>query len=138
MSDWIYLNRHRLRCGPYASTAEDGFNGVFAFPVAGEARLVCCIASDGLGWKHVSVRFGPTNLKTPSWEVMAAVKDLFWEPEEWVVQFHPAKSECVNYYPGCLHLWQPIGVDFPKPDSIMVGPRQFTLDGQSQYQRTTP
>ena len=58
MSDWTFLNRHRLRQGSLASDKTYGFNGAFAFAVPGEARLVCVIASDGLCWQHVSVSFG--------------------------------------------------------------------------------
>lgn len=49
------------------------------FPLPGEARRVCCIASDQQGWQHVSVSFGEIKA-VPSWSVMTQVKDLFWEP----------------------------------------------------------
>ena len=104
MSDWTFLNKHRVRTGFCSSQDSDGFNGAFKFALPGEARLIRCIASDGLGWQHVSVSLA--SKKTPSWEVMCAVKDLFWEPEDWVVQFHPAHSSYVNIHPGCLHLWR--------------------------------
>lgn len=52
---------------------------------------------------------------------MCKVKDLFWEPEDWVVQYHPAKSEYISNHPGCLHLWQPLNEKLPTPPSIMVG-----------------
>jgi hypothetical protein len=51
------------------------------------------------------------------------VKDLFWELEDWVVQFHPAQSEYVNHHPGCLHLWRPLVEKLPTPLAIMVGPK---------------
>lgn len=121
MSDWSFLNRYRLRFGPLGSTEEDGFNGVFSLPMDGEARRVCVVASDGMGWRHVSVSFGNTSRKTPSWEVMSWVKSLFWNEEDWVVEFHPAKSEYVNQHEGCLHLWQPTDQKMPTPPSIMVG-----------------
>jgi hypothetical protein len=75
-----------------------------------------------MGWQHVSVSFGQTSPKTPCWEVMSAVKDLFWGPEDVVVQFHPAKSSHVNNHPGCLHLWKCTdGSAQPMPEAIMVG-----------------
>ena len=120
MSDWTFLNRHRLRQGRLASDKTYGFNGAFAFAVPGEARLVCVIASDGLCWQHVSVSFGAHNHKIPSWEIMCRVKDLFWEPEDWVVQFHPAKSQSVNFHPGCLHLWRPLAQPLPTPPAETV------------------
>lgn len=121
MSDWNFLNRYRLRRGQFGSDASFGFNGAFRFPVPGEARAVCCIASDGEGWQHVSVSFGSENTHIPPYHVMCAVKNLFWEPEDWVVQFHPAKSEHVNNHPGVLHLWRPLNEKMPVPPSILVG-----------------
>lgn len=121
MSDWAFLNRHRVVSEYFFSTASDGFNGAFSFPVPGEPRRVFCIASDGLGWQHVSVSFGRDNHKTPSWELMCRVKDLFWEPGDWVMQFHPPAAEYVNNHPGCLHLWRPTAQLFPTPESILVG-----------------
>jgi hypothetical protein len=53
---------------------------------------------------------------------MCAVKDLFWNDEDVVVQFHPAKSTYVNNHPGCLHLWRCTdGREFPTPPEILVG-----------------
>src|SRR5256885_13943655 len=120
MSDWPFLNRHRLRQGFYRSSDEDGFNGAFSFALPGEARRVFCICSNGMGWQHVSVSFGP-NKSIPSYQVMCAVKDLFWEPEDWVVEFHPPRSEYVNNHPGCLHLWRSTAVPMPTPTALMVG-----------------
>jgi hypothetical protein len=120
MSDWTFLNRHRVRSGRLGSDDSDGFNGAFDFSLRGEARRIFCVCSDGMGWKHISVSFGP-NKSTPSWELMCRVKDLFFEPEDWVVQFHPPQSEYVNNHPGCLHLWQCTEDRQPTPLSAMVG-----------------
>lgn len=125
MPNWELINKGRLRHGPMGSDDSYGFNGCFRLSMPGEARAIYLIASDGEGWQHVSVSFGKRNHKTPSWEVMCWVKDLFWEPEDCVVQFHPPQSEYVNVHPGCLHLWRCIdGRDQPTPPSIMVGPRK--------------
>lgn len=121
MSDWEFLNRHRVSSGPYASTPEDGWNGAFGFAVSGEARRVFCICSDGLGWKHVSVSFGP-NKAIPSWQLMCKIKDLFFEPCECVVQYHPPNDQHISFHDGCLHLWMPTEQLFPAPPGIMVGP----------------
>lgn len=122
MSDWTFLNRHRLRVGPFGSDDSFVFNGAFRFNLPGEVRPVCIIASDGLGWQHVSVSFGQLSDRCPSWAIMCAVKDLFWEPEDVVVQFHPPKSNYVNNHPGCLHLWRCTdGRQQPLPPSILVG-----------------
>lgn len=113
--NWEFLNRHRIRHGPLGSDESFGFNGAFSFPIDGEARRIFAICSDGMDWQHVSVSFGSKNHSTPSWDVMCKVKDLFFEPTDWVVQFHPAHSDYVNNHPGCLHLWRWIGGEFPKP-----------------------
>lgn len=121
MSDWNFINGWRIRRGEFASTNEDGFNGAFAFPLPGVPQRICCIASDGGGWQHVSVTLNGSR-KPPSWEIMAKVKDLFWEPTDWVVQFHPPSDQYVNNHPGCLHLWRCIdGREQPVPDPLMVG-----------------
>lgn len=122
MSDWTFLNKHRCRVGHFASTDDFGFNGAFRFNLPHEVRPVFCIASDGLGWQHVSVSFGAANQRTPTWQTMAAVKDLFFDQDDWVIQFHPPHSEYVNNHKGCLHLWKCIdGREQPTPPSILVG-----------------
>lgn len=121
MSDWSFLNKHRVRRGPFGSDDSIGFNGMFEFALPGEARKIRCIASDGAGWRHVSVSFGPTNRSCPSRDLMCRVKDMFWTDEDCVVQFHPPKADYVNNHAGCLHLWQKLDGSQPIPDSILVG-----------------
>lgn len=134
MSDFAFLNEHRIRVGHYRSTPSDGFNGMFEFALPGEARRIRCLASDGSGlegtvieskpkWQHVSVSFGPNAKTTPSWKLMCRIKDLFWDENDVVVQFHPAKSEYVNFHPHCLHLWRSLDQPQPIPPSIYVGPK---------------
>jgi len=82
---------------------------------------VGCQASNGMGWEHVSVSIN--RKRTPSWEIMNFVKDLFWDKEDTVIQFHPPRSQYVSYHPFCLHLWRPIGTEIPLPDPAMVGPK---------------
>lgn len=81
-------------------------------------RRCTVIWSFGGGWEHVSIC--PKN-RLPEWDEMCDVKDMFWNDDECVVQYHPPKSEYVNNMPNCLHLWKPINQDFPMPPSIMVG-----------------
>lgn len=136
MSNWDFLNAHRIReIGPFWSDASYGFNGAFTFNIPGEARRVCCIASDGsfakerpdLAWQHVSVSFGRASIKTPSWEVMCAVKALFWDDEDTVMQLHPPKSQWISNHPGCLHLWRPMppNATIPLPPGIAVGIKEL-------------
>jgi hypothetical protein len=110
----------------WGSTAADGNNGVFIIPVS-DFMQILCIASDGMGWQHVSASIKFADPKKPGrcpyWEEMCKIKDLFWDAEDCVVQYHPPASEYVNCHPHCLHLWKPDGVILPLPDSIMVGPK---------------
>lgn len=103
------------------SQDSEGRNGVFWIR-RGKVDF-CCIASDGMGWEHVSARAKGLDGKerVPTWEEMCWLKDFFWEPEECVVQFHPKKSEYVNNHPCVLHLWRSTEMEFPQPDSILVG-----------------
>lgn len=125
MSDWKFLEQHRVtkpeRTVPpqYVSDSSFGFAGLFRFTING--RMIRCIASDGMGWQHVSVSI-EYETKPPPWSIMCRVKELFWEDEDWVVQFHPAKSQYVNHHPGCLHLWRPTEAEMPTPLATMVGP----------------
>jgi hypothetical protein len=67
--------------------------------------IACRDFEETKGWQHVSVSLVQLPDVTPRWDTMCFVKDLFWEPEQVVVQFHPPKSEHVNTHNGCLHLW---------------------------------
>lgn len=128
--DWTFLNRHRLRRGQMGSDESFGFNGVFSFALAGEARRVFCMASDGMGWEHVSVSFGAGSKSVPSWALMCAVRDLFWPDDVAVIQIHPPRSEYINNHPGCLHLWRCTdGREQPLPSSIMVGLKELNPEG---------
>lgn len=125
MSNWDFLNQVRVKGGPFGSDASYGFNGMFEFALPGEARRIRCIASDGWGWQHVSVSFGPSSKHAPDWELMCRIKDLFWEDDQVIVQFHPAKSDYVNNHAGCLHLWRSTAEKQPVPSSILVGIKEL-------------
>jgi hypothetical protein len=126
MSDFTMLNRHRVRTGPFASTDDYGFNGCFQLWMNG--NRINIITSDGEGWQHVSVSFFDQRTRTPSWELMCQVKDLFFEPEDTVIQFHPPHSQYVNNHSGCLHLWRCTdGREFPLPPSELVGIKGLKL-----------
>lgn len=53
---------------------------------------------------------------------MCIIKDLFFEENEVVVQFHPRKEDYVNFAKNCLHLWLNTNIEFPTPPSFLVGP----------------
>jgi hypothetical protein len=102
----------------HASTAADGNNGSFRIKTLKFAKPFLAIASDGELWEHVSVS---TPHATPSWSAMCFIKDLFWDPEDCVVQYHPPQSTYVNNHTHCLHLWRKIGSEFELPPSCLVG-----------------
>ena len=95
----------------------DATNGIFVVKLK-NSQIVQVQASDGMGWEHISVS---RQDRCPTWNEMCQVKDLFWDEDDCVVQYHPPKSDYVNLHPYCLHLWRPIGVEMPRPPKWMVG-----------------
>jgi hypothetical protein len=123
------LEAGRQTTGPFASHSSWGAYGRFFVQGPCGARL-CIVASGGdptdtesQGWEHVSIS---TERRPPNWSEMCFVKDLFWAPEECVIQYHPPRSEYVNNHPHCLHLWKP-PFDVPLPPSVMVGVKSLGL-----------
>lgn len=112
--------KFRVTSGKMGSSESFGNNGCFVIQTIKLKQRLNVIASDQGGWEHVSVSLGH---RSPTWEEMCAIKDMFWDAEDCVVQYHPPKSEYVNHHPYCLHLWRPVGINFPQPPSIFVGPR---------------
>lgn len=136
------INQFRVRSGPYASDNSYGFTGAFLVPfkyvmpsgktmtirlkvIASDARESL---EDGLPpWEHVSVSLHDAPQTTPTWEMMCHIKNLWWNDEAWVVQYHPPKSQYINNHAGCLHLWRPCGEKLPTPPQCMVGDPDFNL-----------
>ena len=77
------------------------------------------ISVDGEQWEQVSV--STDRRRSPNWPEMCFVKDLFWDEEECVVQYHPPISQYVKNNRWCLHLWKPKHEAIPAPPSILVG-----------------
>lgn len=100
--------------------------GFFVIPPSvSHGRELKCVVSDGdnTGWEHVSVslyKTRPNNPVTPNWYEMCAVKSLFWEDTETVVQLHVPASCHINVHSGVLHLWRKKDFEFPLPPSICV------------------
>lgn len=120
------VERGRIADGPYGSAiGSEGFGAFFIRAKANQDTLKI-IASDGRDddgslytpWEHVSVSHPR---RCPTWPEMCAIKNLFFEPEEVVMQLHPAASEYVNNCRFCLHLWRPTQASVPLPDPILVG-----------------
>jgi len=119
-----YRAKHPL-FGHYNTLPGDPF-GYFLVPARdAQGRALQIIATDGdeTHWEHVSVSIVNRPSKCPTWPEMSLVKNLFWEPEACVIQFHPPASQYVNHHPGCLHLWRHTEHPFPTPPSNLVGPK---------------
>ena len=106
---------------PLSSSSKYGNNGVFIignrFNIIG--KKFQCIASDGSGWDHVSVTLSEP--RCPTWEEMCQIKDIFWDCEDVVVQYHPAKKDYINNHPYCLHLWRKQNHVIETPPTYMIG-----------------
>lgn len=120
----------RVTTGRLGTTrAEAGNNGLFML-LGPKGETLRCIASDGTGWtsigwelpawEHVSISLVD---RTPTWAEMAYVKGVFWDEDDCVLQFHPPRADYRNFHEHCLHLWRPIGIEFPRPPADAVGPR---------------
>lgn len=118
--------KYRVTAGRMATKSTDGNNGCFVIKMGGKF-FAYVIASSGQKWEHVSVHIAARkNLqKTPTWNQMCIIKDLFWSPEDRVVQYHPPRSEWVNNHLHVLHLWRPIDVELPFPPSHLVGHKEL-------------
>lgn len=119
------IERFRIRSGKFTSDTNDLF-GFFTIPGPNGMTLTVVASSafieEGQLWDHVSVS---TRKRTPSWNEMCFIKDLFWDEEETVIQLHPPKSQYISNHPYCLHLWKAVGIDFPLPPSDRVGNKEI-------------
>lgn len=111
--------KDRITLGLMGSSSAMGNNGAFFTRLRNGTKVVI-VASDQGGWEHVSVSV-PKLPRCPTWEEMCMIKDIFWDEEDCVIQYHPPKKDNISNHPHCLHLWKPVGVALPRPPSIMVG-----------------
>ena len=121
------LEPYRIRSGVLETDPGDP-RGAFLYPFKQGARnrtlkLIVSEGDERVRWEHVSVSIAavkPSEKIIPTWRMMAHVKDLFWDPEDVVIQIHPARSSYVNMHPGTLHLWRPLDVEIPLPPMLAV------------------
>ena len=93
--------------------------GVFYIPL-NETETAQVIADNGVtdpAWEHISVS---TDHRCLTWDEMCMIKDMFFDPSERVVQYHPPKDEYVDIHPFCLHLWRWTLAPFPAPPKELV------------------
>lgn len=75
------------------------------------------VAPLDVNWEHASIS---REHRLPRWDEMCFVKDLLWDEEETVIQFHPKKTEYKNLHPYCLHLWRRKDLIYDLPPEWMV------------------
>jgi len=100
------------------SDSSYGNNGAFLITSLKLKRPLNTIASDQMGWEHVSVSLPD---RCPTWDEMCFIKNLFWDEDDAVIQYHPPKRDYINCHPFCLHLWRSTDQDIPLPPKIFVG-----------------
>lgn len=116
----IRLDKYRIRHPLAPPLKGENYMGIFMIPFNfNPAHKKIKIISSGPheSWEHVSVSHYN---RCPYWKEMCFVKNLFWDEEETVIQYHPKKSEYINIHNYVLHLWKPVNIDIPLPPSIFV------------------
>ena len=114
------VEKYRVIKGLLKSDKSFGNNGLFLIPYK-KSFILNVVVSDQDGWDHVSVSH-PKFI--PTWSMMCFVKDLFFQKDETVVQYHPKEADYINYHKHCLHLWRPHYIPLPAPPTWMVGPEK--------------
>ncbi len=126
-SPWLVAEIHRCSY-PEGHLFQNSYGdryGIFMIPFKTVELKVIVSAADidpDFPWDHVSVSL---QNRCPNWPEMCHIKDVFFDDDEAVVQYHPPRSEYVNCHPYCLHLWKPLNEKLPLPPRIMVGPDKY-------------
>lgn len=95
-----------------------GEDGGYAYAfIPGSKKPVMIIFSWGGGWDHVSVSY---KNRCCTWEEMCWIKNIFFKPDECVMQYHPAEIDYINNHPYVLHLWRPQKEFIPMPPKEFV------------------
>lgn len=103
--------RFRLTSGQHATTRADGNNGRFVV-ILMFRQSVLVEASDASGWEHVAIS---RTDRVVSYGELRQIKDMFWSPEDCVLQFFPPQGAFIYDDRTQLHLWRPAGADLPVP-----------------------
>lgn len=112
--------------GIYSDKLKIGDDGIKGFISVNRIDM-SFVASWGGGWDHVSVAPIRRNL-VPDWNTMCKVKQIFFKPDEAVIQIHPPEDQYVDNLSNCLHLWRCRYKEMILPPSCFVGIRK----GQTQ------
>lgn len=103
----------RVVSDPEVGTSPGDPFGLFFVRNPRSGRQYKVMVGDGGGWDHVSV--STKQRRIPTWNEMCWIKNLFFDPTECVIQYHPAVEDYVDIHTGCLHLWRPQNEAIPMP-----------------------
>lgn len=115
MKDLSYLDKYRVSLNGHIG---DETCGMFEIKLKCSSLTFRVIASSECGWHHVSVS---TSNRCPKWNEMCEIKDMFFERDEMVIQYHMPENDNINLHQYCLHMWKPTEEKVPVPPSWMVG-----------------
>ena len=114
------VERYRVRAGFFGSKIGEK-RGAFYLPGPCGMELKVIAGDEDqeeeIFWEHVSVS---CRNRTPNWTEMCYVKNLFFAPDEVVMQLHPAKDNYVNIHDYVLHMWKPTRETIPLPPKVAV------------------
>lgn len=108
--------------GIYSDKLKIGDDGIKGFLTVNRTDM-SFVASWGGGWDHVSVAPIKRHI-VPDWHTMCKVKQIFFKPDEAVIQIHPSEDQYVDNLSNCLHLWRANDREMVLPPSFMVGFRK--------------
>ena len=120
MRDVRELNRFRLHDRlwlPQYEPMDPSLAGGFIIQSPTDAKPLVIVASNGLGWDHVSVSH---RKRIPNWLEMQHAHRLFFLPTETAFQLHVPESDHINVQERTLHLWRPHEAEIPMPPKEFV------------------
>lgn len=94
-----------------------GFYGMIYLPLGSKNHLFSIVVSWNNGWDHISIAH---RYRDPEWLTMCKLKELFFDDDEVVVQYHPKKEDYINIHPHCLHLRKPQNEEVVHPPKELV------------------
>ena len=109
------LEKLRIDHPMYGKPEPGSIEGCFGIPYKHYQLFV--ISGCGEGWDHISVSL---KHRCPTWNEMKFIKNLFFEPDELVIQFHPPEKDYKNIGETVLHLWRPWDQEIKLPPINMV------------------
>ena len=111
-----YRDKSKAVIKRFGCTGDDN-GGVFWVKSPTDGSNMRIIASNGLGWDHVSVCH---MRRVPNWLEMQKVAILFFLDNEACMQLHVPPRDHINLHDKVLHLWRPHDTAIPLPPKEFV------------------